>query len=157
MLLTIVKKNDYKLIIGSGWAKIGAHLEEDKHLHFMKEAIPHHLIFPKCDAVIHHGGCGTTHSVARSGKPQMITPLFIDQHYWGHRVYTLGLGPNYINIGKISLKRLEKRVKDLVSNPNYRRNAIKIAEKMNRENGIDAFCDYVEKVLNSEKSIFSHQ
>jgi UDP:flavonoid glycosyltransferase YjiC (YdhE family) len=153
MLLAIVKKNDYKLIIGSGWAKTGSHLEEDKHLYLMRDAIPHNLIFPECDAIIHHGGCGTTHSVARSGKPQMITPLFIDQHYWGHRVHTLGLGPNYINIGRISFKKLEKRIKKLISNPDYRKNAMEIAEKMSKENGIEGFCDYVESFLNIEKII----
>jgi len=145
MLLTIVKENDYKLVIGSGWAKTGFHLKEDHHLFLMRNTIPHNLIFPECDAIIHHGGCGTTHSVARSGKPQMITPLFIDQHYWGHRVHTLGLGPDYINIGRISFKKLEKRVKNLISNPDYRKNAMEIAEKMNKENGIEAFCNYVER------------
>jgi UDP:flavonoid glycosyltransferase YjiC (YdhE family) len=151
MLLAIVKKNDYKLIIGSGWAKTGTHLIEDKHLFLMQNIIPHHLFFPECDAIIHHGGCGTTHSVARSGKPQMITPLFIDQHYWGYRVFTLGLGPNYINIGKISFKRLEKKVKDLVLNRDYQKNAIEIAEKISNENGINAFCDYVEGFLDKYK------
>ena len=157
MLLTIAKKNDYKLVIGSGWSKTGAHLAQNEHLYILKDLIPHHLIFPECDAMIHHGGCGTTHSVARSGKPQMITPLFIDQHYWGHRVHTLGLGPKYINIGKISLKKLEKKVKDLVSNSFYRKNAIKIAEQMKEENGIEEFCNYVEKFLKVEKNILSHE
>jgi len=147
MLLAIVKKNDYKLIIGTGWAKTGSHLVDEEHLYLMSKAIPHHLIFPKCNAVIHHGGCGTTHNVARFGKPQMITPLFIDQHYWGHRVYTLGLGPNYINIGKISFNKLESKIKDLISNPDYQENAKKIAEKMLKEDGIKAFCDYVENLL----------
>jgi UDP:flavonoid glycosyltransferase YjiC (YdhE family) len=113
----------------------------------MEKPIPHSLIFPQCDAIIHHGGCGTTHSVARLGKPQMVTPLFIDQHYWGHRVETLGLGPKYVNVGRISLRKLEKRIKELISNPEYRKNAREIAEKINKENGIDAFCNYVEGFL----------
>jgi len=151
MLFAIVKKNDYKLIIGTGWAKTGSHLIDKEHLYLMREAIPHYLVFPKCNAVIHHGGCGTTHSVARSGKPQMITPLFIDQHYWGHRVYTLGLGPNYINIGKISFNKLENKIKNLILNHDYQKNAIKIAEKMSHEDGIKAFCDYVERLLKTKK------
>jgi len=144
MLMAVVKKNNYKLIIGSGWGETGSHLVKNGHLFIMKKPIPHSLIFPQCDAIIHHGGCGTTHNVARLGKPQMVTPLFIDQHYWGHRVHTLGLGPKYINIGRISFKKLEKRVKELVSNPDFRKNAKKIAKKINKENGVETFCNYVE-------------
>jgi len=63
------------------------------------------------------------------------------------RVYTLGLGPHYINIGKISFNKLENKIKDLISNPDYQENAKKIAKKMCHEDGIKAFCDYVENLL----------
>ncbi|MDR2972402.1 MAG: glycosyltransferase [Bacteroidales bacterium] len=144
MLQSVVKKNDYKLVIGSGWSKTGVHLEQDEHLYILRDTIPHSLIFPQCDAIIHHGGCGTTHSVARAGKPQMIIPLFLDQHYWRYRIHTLGLGPKRTGIGNISFKKLEKRINNLLFNPDYKKNAIEIAEKINRENGIGTFCDYVE-------------
>jgi len=42
---------------------------------------------------MHHGGSGTTHSVARAGKPQVVMPLIIDQPYWAYRVQQLGIGP----------------------------------------------------------------
>ena len=57
------------------------------------------------------------------------------------------MGPHYINIGKISFNKLESKIKDLISNPDYQENAKKIAEKMLKEDGINAFCDYVENLL----------
>ena len=62
-------------------------LANEKDVFLLTHTIPHSLRFPHCDAVMHHGGAGTTHSVARTGKPQVIMPLIIDQPY-GPIVYS---------------------------------------------------------------------
>jgi UDP:flavonoid glycosyltransferase YjiC (YdhE family) len=54
---------------------------------------PHGKLFPRCAAVVHHGGAGTTANAARSGVPQLLVPHFLDQFYWCHRVWKLGLSP----------------------------------------------------------------
>jgi UDP:flavonoid glycosyltransferase YjiC (YdhE family) len=54
---------------------------------------PHGKLFPRCAAVIHHGGAGTTANAARAGVPQVLVPHFLDQFYWCHRVWKLGLSP----------------------------------------------------------------
>ncbi len=143
-LLSICQKQKYKLVVGSGWSKTGTHLTEDKTLYILKEAIPHSLIFTHCTAVIHHGGCGTTHSVARSGVPQMIVPLILDQPYWGYRVTQTGTGPQPVSI-KTKAGLLGKRVADLVTNPSYKKNAEILSEKMKEENGVESFCRYIEQ------------
>jgi len=56
-------------------------------------AEPHERLFPRCSAVVHHGGAGTTLSAAAAGVPQVIAPVMADQHYWARRVRALGLGP----------------------------------------------------------------
>ncbi|MCD8264080.1 MAG: glycosyltransferase [Tannerellaceae bacterium] len=92
-LLDICRGNGYKLVIGSGWSDTGSSLAGDRQVYRLTEAIPHSLVFPGCAAVIHHGGCGTTHSVARTGVPQMVVPLLLDQPYWNYRVSRLGVAP----------------------------------------------------------------
>ena len=144
-LVDICKKHDYRLIIGSGWAKTGITLQADKHLFLMKQPVPHNLIFPHCDGVIHHGGCGTTHSVGRAGKPQLITPLIIDQPYWSYRIHQLGLGPEGLKIAKASEQEIERKVCDLVTNPLYKKNAAHIGEMIQKEGGIKNICDSIEK------------
>ena len=150
-LSEIVQKNGYKMIIGSGWSNTGHHLEEHDNLYLLKQAIPHSLIFPECDAVIHHGGSGTTHNVARFGKPQMIVPVFLDQHYWGNRIHKLGIGPKMINSGKISKAALENEVRELLSNVSYKVNALKIAKGMAEENAIDKFSDLLYTIKGKAK------
>ena len=54
--------------------------------------VSHDLLFPRVAAVVHHGGAGTTAAAARAGIPQVITPMFSDQFYWGRRVADLGAG-----------------------------------------------------------------
>jgi vancomycin aglycone glucosyltransferase len=51
-----------------------------------------HALFPRVAAVVHHGGAGTTTAAALAGAPQVVIPSRYDQHYWAHRVHTLGIG-----------------------------------------------------------------
>lgn len=39
----------------------------------------HEVLFPKCSVIVHHGGVGTTAAGVRSGRPNIITPIFYDQ------------------------------------------------------------------------------
>jgi UDP:flavonoid glycosyltransferase YjiC (YdhE family) len=144
-LFAICKKHGYKLIIGSGWCKLGSTLPRHDDLFLLDSIIPHNMVFPRCSAIIHHGGTGTTHSAARSGRPQMIQPLLLDQWYWAEQTRKLGVGP-----GKAGMKggyaMLEKNVINLVNNEGYLRGAMRLGEKIRSENGLENACKHIEKV-----------
>ncbi|MCC8153835.1 MAG: glycosyltransferase [Tannerellaceae bacterium] len=106
-LLSLCIRHQYKLVVGSGWSETGNHLKQNESFYLLTEPIPHSFIFPECTAVIHHGGCGTTHSVARAGIPQLIVPLILDQNYWSYRVTQTGIGPEKVSI-KCNPRQLEK-------------------------------------------------
>lgn len=54
----------------------------------------HQALFPRCGAVVHHGGAGTTASAARAGLPQVVAPHEMDQFYWAERLSRRGVaGP----------------------------------------------------------------
>lgn len=142
-LLNACTALDYRLVVGSGWSKTGSGLNSSKNLFILDKPIPHGLIFPHCDAIIHHGGSGTTHSVSRAGKPQMILPQIIDQDYWASRTKELGAGPGKIKMS-VSEKRLKEKVESLVTNLQYRKNAAALAQKIIQEDGIESLCNYIE-------------
>jgi len=144
MLFDVCTAHDYKLLVACGWWNVGARLENRDNLFRMEGVIPHHLVFPQCDAIIHHGGAGTTHSAARSGRPQMVVPLLLDQFYWSHRVSELGLGPGGVRIKTISKKRLERKVVDLVENPSYKEKAASMGGLIRGENGTENICRHIE-------------
>jgi rhamnosyltransferase subunit B len=49
-------------------------------------------LFPRCKAVVHHGGIGTTAKCIAAGVPQLIIPRSHDQPDNAQRVVKLGLG-----------------------------------------------------------------
>jgi UDP:flavonoid glycosyltransferase YjiC (YdhE family) len=145
-LLDVCIRQGYKLIIGSGWSDTGIHLYDRPNVFIIDKPIPHSLVFPACDAIIHHGGCGTTHSAARAGKPQMVFPLIIDQHYWGNRVSELGIGPGRVKIASVSMKQLEDKVNDLVNNPSYKEKAVALSKLVRSEDSLNNVCNYIESI-----------
>jgi UDP:flavonoid glycosyltransferase YjiC (YdhE family) len=148
-LFDVCSEQGYKLVVGCGWWKVGVHLHKRENLFLLDGAIPHVFVFPHVDAIIHHGGSGTTHSAGRAGKPQMVLPLIIDQFYWAHRVYKLGIGPRSANIGRISKREVEKKVQDLITNKTYREKAEALGALIRSENGLVAACERIEASLSS--------
>ncbi|MDR2397540.1 MAG: glycosyltransferase [Spirochaetaceae bacterium] len=139
-LFALCRKHDCKLVIGSGWCKLGSALPHHEDLFLLEPVIPHHLVFPRCSAIIHHGGIGTTHSAARSGRPQMIQALFLDQWYWAEQTRKLGVGPGKIDLKRCTDGELEKNVLDLLNNESYQRDAALLGEKIRQEKGLENAC-----------------
>ncbi|QIS03321.1 glycosyltransferase [Nocardia brasiliensis] len=54
--------------------------------------VDHTTVLPRCAAVVHHGGAGTTAATLRAGVPAVVCSFMADQPYWGQRVRALGLG-----------------------------------------------------------------
>lgn len=55
--------------------------------------VPHAVLFPRCRAVVHHGGLGTTVACIRyGGPPQLVVPCTEEQAMWGAVVAYKGMG-----------------------------------------------------------------
>jgi vancomycin aglycone glucosyltransferase len=89
-LIAAVRVAGRRIIVSKGWADL--ELIDDMPDCIAVGDLSHDVLFPRVAAVIHHGGAGTTAAVARAGVPQVITPMFSDQFYWGRRIATLGVG-----------------------------------------------------------------
>ena len=68
----------------------------DNPLIFSLGNCPHDWLFPKCAAVVHHGGAGTVAAGLRASKPTLVCPFFGDQFFWGEVVFRSGVGPRPI-------------------------------------------------------------
>jgi len=88
----------------TGWGE-NLHTDANEDVLYLDEA-PHDWLFPRCKAIIHHGGAGTTAAGLRSGKPSIIVPHIGDQPFWGKRVAALGAGPDPIPVKQLTTQRL---------------------------------------------------
>lgn len=55
-------------------------------------SVNHAAVFPKCRAIVHHGGAGTTAASLRSGVPTLILWVGADQPVWAEAVKRSGAG-----------------------------------------------------------------
>lgn len=91
-------------VLASGWGGLASTVEGDDM--YACESVRHDWLFPRCAAVVHHGGAGTTHEGLRWGIPTVVCPLGLDQTFWGHRVASLGVGPSPVPLSKLAVGRL---------------------------------------------------
>lgn len=55
-------------------------------------SVNHAAVFPRCRAIVHHGGAGTTAASVRSGVPTLVLWVGADQPVWARQIARLGVG-----------------------------------------------------------------
>lgn len=100
-----------------------------EHVLFVNN-IPYEWIFPQMQAVMHHGGSGTTHTAVKHACANLIIPHIVDQFFWNRRIADLGLGPKGIKIKHLSAERLTPLLLDVVGNLAYTTKAKEVAKAM---------------------------
>jgi sterol 3beta-glucosyltransferase len=134
-----------RMVIQAGWTGL-RHSGAFSPTCLFAGALPHAQILPRVAAVVHHGGAGTTASVARAARPQLILPYLLDQFYWAGRIQASGLGPRGIPIGRVrDARRLAALLGDLVSRPVYRERAAALAGQIH-EGGVAAAATMLEQL-----------
>ena len=132
IMINVLEKNNIPAIINT--ARDG--LEEINATSgniFFTNNLPYQWLFPKVYAVVHHGGCGTTHTALKYGLPALIIPHVPDQFFWEKTISRLKLGPKGISIHKFNEKDFETKLIDLYYNTEYKKNAIAISNEMQVE------------------------
>jgi vancomycin aglycone glucosyltransferase len=62
-----------------------------EHVQVVRD-VNHASVFPRCRAVVHHGGAGTTAAGLRAGAPALILWNGLDQPMWAAAAQQLGVG-----------------------------------------------------------------
>jgi UDP:flavonoid glycosyltransferase YjiC (YdhE family) len=58
---------------------------------FVAGYAPYSTVMPRCAAIVHQGGIGTTAQALRSGRPMVVVPWAYDQADNAHRAQRLGV------------------------------------------------------------------
>lgn len=120
------------LLVGSGGLKAAGQTDR---LFCLGEA-PHEWLFQRVSAIVHHGGAGTTAAALRSGVPNLVVPFGVDQPFWGSRVKALGVGPEPIAHSRLTVERLSKALKVMVSDQAMRMRAAQLGALLRSEDGV---------------------
>lgn len=121
-----------RAVLASGWGGL-INADDLEGIHILKSA-PHDWLFPRCAAVVHHGGAGTLHQGLRFGRPTLVCPVFADQPFWGKRVAALGVGPKPIKMNKLTTATLAAALVEL-QQPQYRAAAEALGKAIQCEGG----------------------
>ncbi|MGR3436268.1 MAG: glycosyltransferase, partial [Shimia sp.] len=109
-VLAALKRTGQRAILSVGWGGLEAR-ENTDFVHFLAH-VSHDWLFPRCRAVVHHGGAGTTHAGLRHGRPTLVCPHFGDQPFWGRRVAAIGAGPNPAPVRSLTVESLAGALQD---------------------------------------------
>ncbi len=147
IVLSAVKQAGVRCVLLTGWAGIGnANTADDV---FVIDSVPHHWLFPQMQAVVHHGGAGTTAAGLRAGVPSILVPHFVDQPFWGRKVAQLDVGTQAIPRKQLSVEALSRAIKRAIYDKPMQRRATELGERIRAENGVENalrfFEDYVLK------------
>ena len=140
-VLEAVLKAGARALLSRGWAGLGK-IDLPPTVRVIGPT-PHGKLFPRCAAVVHHGGAGTTANAARSGVPQVLVPHLMDQFFWCHRVWKLGLSPPPIHRGRLEVAPLAAALRVCLDDAALRERARAFAGRMVRD-GLDRAVRIIE-------------
>jgi sterol 3beta-glucosyltransferase len=156
-----LKASGSKGIILGGWAGVKEDLikgaeDEVELMEYSKKNIlwmttaAHEVLFPQCSVVIHHGGIGTTQVGLRSGRPNIITPIFYDQFDSADMVTSRQVGFATKQLLKIKPEEVAELIQKCKTDKELQKRAMDLAELINSRNGIKEFTNLAVKFMREE-------
>jgi UDP:flavonoid glycosyltransferase YjiC (YdhE family) len=109
--------------------------------------VPHEWLLPRMQAVVHHGGAGTTGAALRSGAPSIVVPLGFDQPFWGRRVSALGVGPPPLPRRGLAADALARAVERAVGDTEMRARAATLGAALRAEDGVSRAVEAIDAEL----------
>eukprot|EP00754_Rhynchopus_humris_P021844 Rhum_TRINITY_DN14764_c20_g1::Rhum_TRINITY_DN14764_c20_g1_i1::g.116186::m.116186 len=125
-----------RVVLHSGWANLWGGKSVPPYAFVLKQAVSHDWLFPKCVAVVHHGGAGTTAAGLRAGKPTVVIPFFGDQTFWGKACERQGVGPPPINRRDLTTQNFCAAVR-FALRPSVVREALDLGSIISTEAGLE--------------------
>jgi len=114
-----------------------------ERVHLMSEA-PHEWLFPQCACIVHHGGAGTTGAALRSGRPQVITPVWGDQFTQAKKIQMLGLGRGLEELCRLSASDIAEAIQSVLGAECMQETSRAFSNKLRDEDGVNMAVNWLE-------------
>ncbi len=110
---------------------------------------PHAQVFPRCAAVVHHCGAGTTHTTLKAGVPSVCVPHVSDQFGWADALRRLGVAPTAVTRRSLTAPKLARRIKEVLAAPDMRTRAAAISARMKDDDGPARAAELIEEAADA--------
>jgi UDP:flavonoid glycosyltransferase YjiC (YdhE family) len=107
--------------------------------------LPQSLLLPHCDAVVAHGGSGTTLAALAHGLPSVLLPQGADQLGNARRVAEAGAG-TMLPPSEVTPDAVRAAVRGLLSEPGYRAGAQRLQQQIRQMPGPQRAVELLEEV-----------
>lgn len=134
LVLEAVKASGVRAVLLAGWG--GLKTMELPPEVLALESAPHSWLYPRCSAVVHHGGAGTTAAALRAGVPAVVVPFHGDQFFWARRVHEVGTGPKPVLRKKLTAPALAAALTEATTSAAMRDKARGLGEQVRAEDGV---------------------
>ncbi|KAI5211608.1 UDP-Glycosyltransferase/glycogen phosphorylase [Aureobasidium subglaciale] len=132
MILEAVRLSGVRALVSKGWGNLGG--KDIPENVFLLGNVPHDWLFPRCSAVVHHGGAGTMAIGIALGKPTVVVPFFGDQPFWGEMVARAGTGPSPIRYKDLTAEKLASQITQALE-PQVQDRAKELSDLIRSETG----------------------
>lgn len=136
-----------RVILVKGWGiTTTPDVENDPNI-LVIDSAPYDALFPRVQAVVHHGGIGTTAQCLRAGKPMLVCPVLYpvgDQQFWGDIALKKGVGVKPLPVEKITSEGFVTSVAQLMYDDSLYENSYRLAALLQEEDGVNTALDLIE-------------
>jgi rhamnosyltransferase subunit B len=115
---------------------------EIRHVHYA----PFSLLLPRCAAMIHHGGIGSSAQTLAAGIPQLIMPMAFDQPDNALRLKKLGVA-DYLSTRKFTAKSAAAALVRLLKSPDVAKAAADLKTRVRSKNSLADTAEWIEKAI----------
>jgi UDP:flavonoid glycosyltransferase YjiC (YdhE family) len=103
---------------------------------FKVQRSPYVRVFPRCAAIVHHGGAGTTQASLLAGRPSIVVAHMADQFFWGDELRRLGAGGKTLTRNHLSAGKLARGIEQVLRDSGMAKRAASLGQQLARENGV---------------------
>ena len=114
--------------------------------------VPQSLLFPHCDLAIFHGGSGTVMTALEHGLPMVVIPVAADQPDNARRCQQLGVAHVILPEDRTP-EAIRDAVREVLQNPDYRRNAERLREEMQSLPGPEHAVRWLERLATEKRPL----
>jgi MGT family glycosyltransferase len=145
---------DAQLVITLGGSATPESLPELPGNPLVVSYAPQLELLKKTTLVITHAGMNTTLESLTNGVPMVAIPVANDQPGIAARIAWTGAG-EVVPLKELSVERLQKAVKQVLTEDSYKKNALRLQEAIKQAGGVKKAADIIEQAVSTGKPVLA--